>query len=1062
MEEMSWLATDFRNERKWKIAQAKKVASAVVKYHNQQQQKIERAEKDKEVKVRKQATKIAREVRRFWMQIETLAQHKQQAKMDIEKKKVLGKHLDFLVDQTEKYSTMIAQNLTLVPAASTAPTDARNLEEHGTKGNISTAKQAPQIESGSAVKPAVVASRRGTRRTQLRGNLPDSQDSSAVSRPAANNAVGDGVAEDPDKGDTDFKVEKEEEDDEATIEEDEMNEDKEEIANEVNELQAEQDMPIEELLAKYGCMMKKGRKGDSEDEDDSDEENDEEEDGGDEEKSANKGDAEERGDVSEEPSTIRPVSDGCAGAGEGSLQDISQSDGNQTQIGSSAQIRDGSRPNRDKEAGESSAADEVSSSDEDGMDLADEGGSYRSMYRQLNGHASDEIHGADARGEANSGKEEGQCLQESRQTEGGDGLSGEARDVADMARTLAPTGHTLATTRVKTAVPALLSKKLRMREYQHIALDWMIALYDKGLNGILADEMGLGKTIMTISVLAYLACERGIWGPHLIVVPTSLLLNWEIELKRWCPAFKVLTYYGSPKERKAKRQGWSKANSFHVCISSYKMVVQDQKMFRRKKWKYLILDEAHNIKNFQSQRWQVLLNFRTKRRLLLTGTPLQNNLMELWSLLHFLMPHIFTSHSEFKDWFANPLMSMVEGNSAMNDTLVQRLHSVLRPFILRRLKKDVEKQLPEKKEHVVTCRLSKRQRCLYDDFLAAGATQAKLSSGNLLEIINVLMQLRKVCNHPDLFEERPIVSPFDCLPVAFVLPRAVDRACAREPRAHVGLASLNFLLAELEACDRAEAAARRAYQPPPPLIEELCGPGWERPAHVADDDEESGRGLWTSVAHYRASLAARQRAERARSLSLMMRVNALRCDGAPVYGADLCRAVRVVLPAEDAVRASEDPRRHAAYPGPLRDLILRADERVFGRGGRDGTAADRARRPQLDCCGRETGSLLDMLTNFVCIIPRARCAPASVVWSRRDFGAEGRLEEVAAGVARMYSAVNDVCRPAHIRQQLYFPDKRLLQYDCGKLQVRPHRQRLTPRARVEFVDAPRLRGASDR
>jgi SNF2 family DNA or RNA helicase len=91
------------------------------------------------------------------------------------------------------------------------------------------------------------------------------------------------------------------------------------------------------------------------------------------------------------------------------------------------------------------------------------------------------------------------------------------------------------------------------------------------------------------------------------------------------------------------------------------MVVQDQKMFRRKRWKYMILDEAHNIKNFQSQRWQTLLGFRAKRRLLLTGTPLQNNLMELWSLLHFLMPHIFTSHSEFRDWFANPLMNMVEG-----------------------------------------------------------------------------------------------------------------------------------------------------------------------------------------------------------------------------------------------------------------------------------------------------------------------------------------------------------------------------------------------------------------
>ena len=566
-------------------------------------------------------------------------------------------------------------------------------------------------------------------------------------------------------------MDKEEEDDEATIEEDEKNENREDIANEVNELQAEQDMPIEELLAKYGCLMQSaGEKDGSDDEETSSNEEDAEDDG--------------KGEVDEDEGSghrAESLEDGAAAAG---VMDRGEQDAGERLSPDSAS-KDGRTGASLAGAGgrdraESSGEDEESSSDGDAAEAAEAaGGSYRSMYRQLNGHSAGLAGGADGSGDVGTAGEGGGRRAEDRPAEGGDGLSGEARDVADMAATLAPTGHTLATTRVKTAVPALLSKKLRMREYQHIALDWMIALYDKGLNGILADEMGLGKTIMTISVLAYLACERGIWGPHLIVVPTSLLLNWEIELKRWCPAFKVLTYYGSPKERKAKRQGWSKPNSFHVCISSYKMVVQDQNMFRRKKWKYLILDEAHNIKNFQSQRWQVLLNFRTKRRLLLTGTPLQNNLMELWSLLHFLMPHIFTSHSEFKDWFANPLMSMVEGNSAMNDTLVQRLHSVLRPFILRRLKKDVEKQLPEKKEHVVACRLSKRQRCLYDDFLAAGATQAKLSSGNLLEIINVLMQLRKVCNHPDLFEERPIVSPFDCLPVAVALPRAVDGAAQR-------------------------------------------------------------------------------------------------------------------------------------------------------------------------------------------------------------------------------------------------------------------------------------------
>lgn len=298
------------------------------------------------------------------------------------------------------------------------------------------------------------------------------------------------------------------------------------------------------------------------------------------------------------------------------------------------------------------------------------------------------------------------------------GPSKEITEIAAGAESLQPKGNTLSTTQVATKIPFLL--KHQLREYQHIGLDWLVAMYDKKLNGILADEMGLGKTIQTIALLAHLACEKGVWGPHLIVVPTSVMLNWEMELKKWCPAFKILTYYGNPKERKLKRQGWTKPNQFHVCITSYKLVVQDHQSFRRKKWKYFILDEAQHIKNFKSQRWQMLLNFNSSRRLLLTGTPLQNNLMELWSLMHFLMPNVFQSHREFKDWFVNPVTGMIEGNNEYNEGLIRRLHKVLRPFLLRRLKCDVEKQLPKKYEHVVMCRLSKRQRFLYEEFMALG------------------------------------------------------------------------------------------------------------------------------------------------------------------------------------------------------------------------------------------------------------------------------------------------------------------------------------------------------
>ena len=334
-----------------------------------------------------------------------------------------------------------------------------------------------------------------------------------------------------------------------------------------------------------------------------------------------------------------------------------------------------------------------------------------------------------------------------------------------------PTGTTLSTTKIKTKIPSLLRGKLR--EYQHIGLDWLVSMYDAKLNGILADEMGLGKTIQTISLLAHLASEYGIWGPHLIVVPTTVMLNWERELKRWCPGFKILTYFGTQKERKQKRHGWSKANSFHVCITSYNLVSQDKMILNRKKWVYLILDEAQNIKNFKSQRWQVLLNFNTRRRLLLTGTPLQNNLMELWSLMHFLMPHIFQSHSDFKEWFCNPVNNMIEGSSELNESLISRLHGVLRPFILRRLKKDVEKQLPNKYEHVVPCSLSKRQRFLYDEFMSRNKTKESLATGNYLSILNILMQLRKVCNHPDLFEERSISSPLQISPISYKIPSLI-------------------------------------------------------------------------------------------------------------------------------------------------------------------------------------------------------------------------------------------------------------------------------------------------
>ena len=324
-------------------------------------------------------------------------------------------------------------------------------------------------------------------------------------------------------------------------------------------------------------------------------------------------------------------------------------------------------------------------------------------------------------------------------------------------------------------MPFLMNTTLKLREYQKEGVNWLVSMCSRKLNGILADEMGLGKTVQTISMLAHQACERGIWGPHLIIVPTSVLLNWEMEFKKFCPAMKVMTYYGSAKQRKLKRKGWTSPHAFHVCITSYQLAVVDAAVFRRKQWYYMILDEAQNIKNFKSQRWNTLLHFNTQRRLLLTGTPLQNSMMELWSLLHFLMPNVFDSMTEFKYWFSNPLTSMVEGNSVNRD-IVARLHGVIRPFILRRLKKDVAKQLPSKIEHVVRTHLSRRQRFLYEDFMSRSTTRHKLSKGGYMGQMSVLMSLRKVCNHPDLFEERPIISPFAMSGIHCAYPSLVQYA----------------------------------------------------------------------------------------------------------------------------------------------------------------------------------------------------------------------------------------------------------------------------------------------
>jgi DNA helicase INO80 len=169
----------------------------------------------------------------------------------------------------------------------------------------------------------------------------------------------------------------------------------------------------------------------------------------------------------------------------------------------------------------------------------------------------------------------------------------------------------------------------KLKTYQLKGLNWLINLYEQGINGILADEMGLGKTIQTISFLTYL-CSKNIYGPFLIVAPSSTLHQWQQEISKFCPEIKVLPYWGSQKERQIIRKYWDpkklyvKEAPFHLLITSYHVVVNDEKHFHRINWQFLVLDEAQAIKNASSQRWKSLLGLRCRNRLLLTGTPIQN------------------------------------------------------------------------------------------------------------------------------------------------------------------------------------------------------------------------------------------------------------------------------------------------------------------------------------------------------------------------------------------------------------------------------------------------------
>lgn len=259
-----------------------------------------------------------------------------------------------------------------------------------------------------------------------------------------------------------------------------------------------------------------------------------------------------------------------------------------------------------------------------------------------------------------------------------------------------------------------------MRNYQLEGLAWLRSLYENGLNGILADEMGLGKTIQTISFLAFLR-DMESYGPFLIVAPLSTLANWIDEFARFTPSIRTVLYHGNPQERadirekQLKRPGTA---DFPVVCTSYEICMNDRKFLANYGWKFIIIDEGHRLKNLNCRLMRELKQYHSANRLLITGTPLQNNLAELWSLLNFLMPEVFDTLENFESFFDFSAVLQKGGHKSIieeeqKNNLVASLHAILKPFLLRRIKTDVEDQLPPKREYIIYAPLSNEQLELY-------------------------------------------------------------------------------------------------------------------------------------------------------------------------------------------------------------------------------------------------------------------------------------------------------------------------------------------------------------
>ncbi|XP_047938519.1 protein PHOTOPERIOD-INDEPENDENT EARLY FLOWERING 1 isoform X2 [Salvia hispanica] len=818
LEEMVWLSKDFESERKWKLAQAKKVAIRASKGMLDQATRGEKRVKEEEQKLRKVALNISKDVKKFWIKIEKLVLYKHQLELDVKKKKALDKQLEFLLGQTERYSSMLAENL-VNPLSLCKPSYLCNAE-----ANPSTSgRRADESDNGSQ------------------------SDIKAVDE------------------DYDLQSTEESEDDERTVDADEALITKEERDEELAALQSEVDLPLEEILKRYAAHE------------------------GSREKSPQKDD--------DKPGTT----------GHNELN------GKEDSMGDALVIEEGNSPVKSgRRCVESNG---ILSAPENHCPEVAENHKRSSSKKLLESEKKQISH------EFNDEQEDDDFVLSAREENEYD---------MDDETTLMEEEELANAEKINTADEiALLQKE------SEVPIEELLARYKKDCDSGDVDDDS--RSLSTSG------------SEELLDSPEHRMSNL------------IQPDYGS--------------NGLEpdICSHPEEEAECSGKSGEETQSENIIADAAAAARSAQP-----------------TGNTFSTT----------------KSHQEFKDWFSNPISVMVEGQEKVNKEVVDRLHNVLRPFLLRRLKRDVEKQLPSKHEHIICCRLSRRQRNLYEDFIASSETQATLANGNFFGMISVIMQLRKVCNHPDLFEGRPIVSSFDMRGIDMQLSSSVCSMLAPGPFASVDLNGLGFVFSHLDFFMTSwESEEIQTIATPSSLIQQRVNlssleDNWVR---CKTNNNRHSTNIFDEIQKALLDERLREMKDRAAAVSWW---NNIRCRRKPIYATGLRELVSVKHPVHDIHHQKHNPLSYL-YSSKLSDIVLSPVERFE--------------------------KMADQVGSFMFAIPAAR-APPPVSWCSKGGSPVFIHQTSKERWSQLFSPLLTPFRPAIVRRQVYFPDRRLIQFDCGKLQ----------------------------